>query len=160
MQLSHRPRLDEPGSQPFPAVECLVAEHRTEGTALTDEGAELSDVPLPAEGTESHATLLVAEHLAGHMALHPDGAGPAAIPLPQIAAFLAQARDTHGRLWRRSAREDGGEHELAAQAVQRLLRLDLVRRSGAAILPLPALARYRLGALPVQLAQPVQASLL
>ena len=42
----------------------LVAEQRAEGTALTDDGAALSDLALPAEGTESHATLLVAEHLA------------------------------------------------------------------------------------------------
>lgn len=126
----------------------LAAEHRAEGSALTDDDAELSDEALPAEGTDAHATLLVAEHLAQHLACQPAGAAapdrPAELPASRIAAFLAAARDTHGRHWRKAAREAGGEHALAEQALQRLARLSLVRRRGDAVLPLPAVARYRL----------------
>ena len=39
-------------------------EQRAEGLALIDDGGALTDVAMPAEGTEAHATLLVAEHLA------------------------------------------------------------------------------------------------
>lgn len=134
----------------------LVAEHRAEGSALTDDEAELSDVLLPAEGTEAHATLLLAEHLAQCLQVAPDAAPSVA----GCAAFLAAARDTQGRYWRRAAREPGGEHELAAQALQRLARLGLVRLHDAHVTPLPAVARYRLGTPPAEPAAPVQASLL
>lgn len=119
----------------------LVAEHRCEGTALTDGDAELSDVLLPAEGTEAHATLLVAEQLAGLARTAPGRA----LPVDEVAAFLAAARDTHGRYWRKAAREPGGEHLLAEQALQRLARLGLVRLAEGQVQPLPAVARYRLG---------------
>jgi uncharacterized protein (TIGR02678 family) len=42
----------------------LVAEQRTEGLALVDETGLLTDVAMPAEGTDAHVTLLVAEYLA------------------------------------------------------------------------------------------------
>ena len=41
----------------------LVAEQRAEGLALVDETGVLTDVAMPAEGTDAHATLLVAEYL-------------------------------------------------------------------------------------------------
>ena len=145
----------------------LVAEQRAEGTALVDEGAELSDIALPAEGTESHATLLVAEYLAGRLrggdapqpavtstpTSTPTTGSPAspasprsAVPVSDVAAFLARARDTHGRFWRKQAREPGGEHELAAAALQRLHALRLLCMQGDQVTPKPALARYTLGA--------------
>src|SRR5665213_4438954 len=43
----------------------LVAEQRAEGLALVDEVGLLTDVAMPAEGTDAHVTLLVAEYLAG-----------------------------------------------------------------------------------------------
>ena len=42
----------------------LTAETRAEGLALVDETGALTDVAMPAEGTEAHATLLVADFLA------------------------------------------------------------------------------------------------
>lgn len=42
----------------------LVAEQRAEGLALVDDSGSLTDVAMPAEGTDAHATLLVAEYLA------------------------------------------------------------------------------------------------
>ncbi len=130
----------------------LGAEHRAEGSALTDDDAELSDVLLPAEGTESHATLLVAELLAAHR-----GAG---LALDEVAAHLARVRETQGRYWRKSAREPGGERELARLALQRLAQLGLARLQGDAATALPAVARYRLAALLADDGAPRQATLL
>jgi uncharacterized protein (TIGR02678 family) len=136
----------------------LVAEQRAEGTALTDDGAELSDIALPAEGTEAHATLLVAEHLAAR--LRQRDASTVAVAVADIAAFLARARDTHGRFWRKQAREPGGEHALAAAALQRLSDLGLLQLHGAQATPRPALARYTLGAAVLAPdARPAQATL-
>ena len=42
----------------------LAVEQRAEGLALADESGTLTDVSMPAEGTEAHVTLLVAEFLA------------------------------------------------------------------------------------------------
>lgn len=120
----------------------LAAEQRAEGTALTDEGAELSDIALPAEGTEAHATLLVAEHLAARLRR----GEPAPQAVADIAAFLADARQVHGRYWRKQAREPGGEHELAAAALQRLAQLKLLRLQDGQVFTRPAIARYKLGA--------------
>ena len=54
----------------------LVAEQRAEGLALVDEAGVLTDVAMPAEGTDAHATLLVAEYLAsGHSRRPTDAAG-------------------------------------------------------------------------------------
>jgi uncharacterized protein (TIGR02678 family) len=119
----------------------LVAEQRAEGTALVDEAAELSDVALPAEGTEAHITLLLAEHLAGRLR-----SGQAvAWTMAELTEFVAQARERHGRYWRKSAREAGSEHELAHVAVTRLLQLKLLRRDGAdRVVAQPAIARYTL----------------
>lgn len=120
----------------------LVAEQRAEGLALTDDAGLLTDVPMPAEGTEAHATLLVAEYLA-RRARDPSAAGAAR--LEDIEVFVASAREQYGRYWRKSAREPGGERELAAIAVGRLEQLQLVRRNGNELHVLPALARFSLG---------------
>lgn len=120
----------------------LAAEQRAEGLALVDEDGELTDVAMPAEGTDAHATLLVAEHLAERLRAD-DTARPVAEA--DIATFLAGVRERYGRYWRRSAREEGAEHELARCALERLAQLRLVERTAAQVRPLPALARYALG---------------
>lgn len=118
----------------------LVAEQRAEGLALTDEAGALTDVAMPAEGTEAHVTLLVAEYLAQLARRH----SSAVAVEDDIAAFLRDARDRFGRYWRKSAREPGAEIELAAIAVDRLRKLQLVVREAGSIRPLPALARFSL----------------
>jgi len=82
----------------------LTAETRAEGLALVDETGALTDVAMPAEGTEAHATLLVADFLArGWRQSRPgrrDGAGKAnghaapdvPIRTADIVAFLREAR--------------------------------------------------------------------
>jgi uncharacterized protein (TIGR02678 family) len=127
----------------------LVAEQRAEGLALVDEGGLLTDVAMPAEGTDAHVTLLVAEHLAADKRrLRKDGADTAQAPVMRehdIADFLHEAKGKYGRYWRKSAREPGAERELAAIAIDRLEKLQLAVRKAGAVHPLPALARFALG---------------
>lgn len=121
----------------------LVAEQRAEGVALVDADGTLTDIAMPAEGTEAHVTLLVAEFLADRRR---DGsASTASIAFTDITAFVAKARECYGTYWRKSARVQGAEHELASGAVARLLKLQLVSADGENIRPLPALARFAVG---------------
>ncbi|MGH8629806.1 MAG: TIGR02678 family protein [Burkholderiales bacterium] len=121
----------------------LVAEQRAEGLALTDEAGTLTDITMPAEGTEAHATLLVAEHLAGHARRQTDQAS--IMTTDAIIAFLRDAKDQYGRYWRKSAREPGAERELVDIALDRLQKLQLIVREAGTIRPLPAIARFALG---------------
>jgi uncharacterized protein (TIGR02678 family) len=128
----------------------LVAEHRAEGLALVDETGVLTDVAMPAEGTDAHATLLVAEFLAsGLRQPKTDEVGAALPPVgysdQDVIAFLRDAKSRYGRYWRKSAREAGAERELAAIAIERLEKLQLVMRNADRINPLPAIARFGLG---------------
>ncbi len=114
-----------------------------------DEAGVLTDVAMPAEGTDAHVTLLVAEHLAtGQRQGRADGAGTAqaaGMREHDIADFLHEAKGRYGRYWRKSAREPGAERELAAIAIDRLEKLQLVVRMAGVVQPLPALARFALG---------------
>lgn len=120
----------------------LTAEQRAEGLALTDESGQLTDVSMPAEGTEAHATLLVAEHLAQRLRLDSGSAGTTD---EAVAAFLRGAVERYGRYWRKSVREPGAERELADIALDRLYKLQLIHREEGWIHPRPAIARFALG---------------
>lgn len=120
----------------------LTAEQRAEGLTLTDESGQLTDVSMPAEGTEAHATLLVAEHLAQRLRLDSGSAGTTD---EAVAAFLRGAIERYGRYWRKSVREPGAERELAGIALDRLYKLQLVHREEGWIHPRPAIARFALG---------------
>jgi uncharacterized protein (TIGR02678 family) len=120
----------------------LVPEQRAEGLALVDENGELTDTSLPAQGTASHVTLLVAEYLAG-IGRNDPGRW---IAESEVAAFIQKATAEYGRFWSKAAREPGAETELARDALGRLAMLRLVERHGGAVEPLPALARFALGA--------------
>lgn len=118
----------------------LVAEQRAEGVALVDETGGLTDVALPAEGTESHVTLLVAGFLANRRRESGD-----AVTEAEVAGFIRAEAARYGQYWRKSAREPGGEQELAEAALGRLAMLRLISWKDGAICPLPALARVALG---------------
>ena len=122
----------------------LLAEQRAEGLALVDEDGALSDVALPAEGTDAHVALLVAQALAGQVRAAGPGQPPPGRDADDIATLLRQAREAQGRYWRKSAREPGAEHELAALAIHRLTQLQLLARDGELLRPLPAIARFAL----------------
>lgn len=118
----------------------LTAEQRAEGLALVDDTGDLTDVAMPAEGTDAHVTLLVADYLASaYRQRQPD------VHDADIAAFLCDAKDRFGRYWRKSAREPDAQYELAAIALDRLEKLRLILRHDGIVHPRPALARFALG---------------
>ncbi len=128
----------------------LVAEQRAEGLALTDEIGSLTDVLMPAEGTDAHATLLVAEYLANRarqrsMERAEIAGSLSPVPEQDITAFLCDAKERFGRYWRKSAREPGAERELTAIAIERLEKLQLIERTEGSVRARPALARFALG---------------
>ena len=116
----------------------LVPELRFEGLALVDEEGELSDRQLPAVGTLAHATLLLAEHLAAASRDEPQRLHS----MHELAAYLRTAADRYGRYWRKEARAPGAEAELAAQAIECLEALNLVRKVQGSVWARPALMRY------------------
>lgn len=120
----------------------LVAEQRAEGLALADEGGQLTDVAMPAEGTDAHVTLLVAGHLAARLR---EARAPIEVDIDEIALFLRDAAGRYGRYWRKSARAPGAERELTALAIARLHRLGLLAGDDVRVKPLPAIARFTLG---------------
>jgi len=121
----------------------LVAEQRAEGLALADETGTLTDISMPAEGTEAHITLLVAELLSSKLQ---EGGKPIDRLLESdVASFIDEARERYGRYWRRSAREPGTQRELAEIALERLRKLRLITLSPDGIRPLPAISRFAVG---------------
>ena len=121
----------------------LLPEQRAEGLALIDAEETLTDIAMPAEGTEAHVTLLVAEFLANR---HRDrGAEDTLTTLDEITAFLVEAKESYGTYWRKSARAPGAEVELAGIALNKLQKLQLITYTGDKVQPLPALARYAVG---------------
>jgi uncharacterized protein (TIGR02678 family) len=128
----------------------LVGEVRREGIALVDPEGTLTDVGMPEEGTEGHATLLVAEFLAAEA--RRAGAGPGlsdrnvgtVVPLEAVVAHLATKKREHRAHWRKDALAPGAEEGLARDAIARLQSLRLVRCSHSGVSPLPALGRFRL----------------
>ena len=107
--------------------------------ALTDESGQLTDVAMPAEGTDAHVTLLVAEHLATRLR---QARAPVRVDTDEIALFLRDAAGRYGKFWRKSARAPGAERELADVAIERLHRLGLLTHSDGIVEPLPAIARF------------------
>ena len=133
----------------------LIAEQRAEGLALADEAGALTDVAMPAEGTDAHATLLVAEFLATAERRGreiPGAARPfaAIIRGQDVIDFLRDSKNSYGKYWRKSAREPGAERELAEIALGRLEKLQLIVRDADTVHPRPALARFALGAAEVR----------
>jgi uncharacterized protein (TIGR02678 family) len=120
----------------------FVPEERMEGFALTDPFGDCSDVGMPEEGTDGHATILVAEFLAARRSESEESV----VPMPAIADFVAAKATEHRTRWRREATVAGHEHEFAKEIVARLAGLGLVRVNRDGVLPMPAIHRFRLRA--------------
>jgi uncharacterized protein (TIGR02678 family) len=116
----------------------LVAEVRAEGIALVDPSGEATDLAMPEEGTDGHATLLLAEYLAGRAT---ERLG-APVGLDELTAEMARLAAAHRAHWRRTAAEPSAEVGLCRMALERLEALGLVRREGGGVVALPALARF------------------
>lgn len=138
----------------------LIPEQRAEGLALVDDAGSLTDVAMPAEGTDAHATLLVAQHLAMRFRQSKTDAFDTVAPMTMrehdIVDFLREAKNEYGRYWRKSARAAGSERELAEIAIVRLEKLQLVVRDAGQVQPLPALARFALGEADIRQAREAQ----
>ncbi len=145
----------------------LEPEVRAEGIAMVDERGDATDVEVPDQGTDGHLTLLVAEELARRLraAVRPSSAGGPSAPPPsgatvadgrpavsptvvvataELEAFVAECIAQHAAHWRRDVRDPGAEVRLAAEAVDRLASIGLVRRADGGVVPLAAVARYAL----------------
>jgi len=119
----------------------LVAEVRAEGIALLDPTGEATDLGMPEEGTDGHATLLLAELLAER--LRSGLAGP--VPLAVLVKHMARLADAHRTHWRKGVTEPGADRALTIQAVRRLAALGLAHETPDGITPRPALARFGYG---------------
>lgn len=114
-------------------------EVRAEGLALLDPTGEATDLRMPEEGTDGHATLLLAEHLAV-------ADGP--VERTRLHVWMREQAVRHRAYWRKTTREPGGAETLCDTAVGRLVALGLatVDDAGHTVTARPALARYRAGA--------------
>ena len=121
----------------------MVAEIREEGLAMVDPKRQLTDHPMPEQGTEGHAALLIAEELCQAFT-QPETAADPWVPVSHLEQFLHVQGKKHSHRWRRDDREPAGQRQLLRQVLARLEALHLIRRVGESICPLPALARYRL----------------
>lgn len=114
----------------------LLPELRAEGIAMVDPDDQLTDVRMPEQGTDGHATLLLAEHLAI------SGSTQVAALRRKVKALAKE----YASYWRKTTREPGAENAIVAEALDRLAGLGLVRIEGtgpdAVVRPLPALRRF------------------
>jgi uncharacterized protein (TIGR02678 family) len=120
----------------------LQPEERAEGFALADPFGDCSDLGMPEEGTDGHATILVAEFLASRR----DQSKDEIVSFGVVADFLAVKAKEHCRHWRRDVVVPGSEHDFARKIVARLAGLGLVRVADDYILPMPAIHRFRMRA--------------
>jgi uncharacterized protein (TIGR02678 family) len=115
-------------------------EERAEGFALADPFGDCSDLGMPEEGTDGHATILVAEFLAARHKVADDHA----VAVGVIADFLTVKANEHRRHWRREVTVPGSETDFAYKIIARLAGLGLVRVLGKMVVPMPAIHRFRL----------------
>jgi len=118
----------------------LTPEVRAEGIALLDDRGDLTDLRMPEEGTDGHLTLLLAEHLAGALRDRPG----VAVPHAELERHTAELAGRYASYWRKDATAPDAAPGLTADAVRRLVALDLVVDHPDGVVPLPPIARYAL----------------
>ncbi|MDG4768379.1 TIGR02678 family protein [Solwaraspora sp. WMMD406] len=117
----------------------LVGEVRAEGVAMVDPADELTDVRMPAEGMQSHLTLLLAERIAV--------AGPGGLRVSELHRHTRELARAHRSYWRKHATDPGAEIELVATSVDALRALKLISvepGDDQLVVARPAIARYAL----------------
>ena len=117
----------------------MEIEDRHDGMALSDPRGDCTDLGLPEEGTDGHATLLTAEYLGRLREERPGDV----IPIAVVEQFLTRQAAQFRKFWRKDATAPGSESALARGVLHRLHCLDLVRLLPQGILPMPAIHRYR-----------------
>ena len=121
----------------------LIPEVRREGIAMIDPEELLTDVKMPEEGTDGHATLLIAEHLANR--IREGITDPIRISaLETHAESLVREHQHH---WRKDVGEPGAAGVLLQEALYRMemLRLIELDRKAQTVTPLPAIGRFAVG---------------
>ena len=114
----------------------LTPEIRAEGMAMVDEDDRLTDVRMPENGTDGHATLLIAEQLAGQQSASRRA----------IADWVTGWAQTYKTYWRASISEPGQITMLVGDALDKLAALGLVEVDGDQVRALPAILRFRFDA--------------
>lgn len=119
----------------------LVVEVRSEGMAAIDAEGRLSDVTFPSTSNVAHAALLFADELAHRLR----DAASRAVPRGDLLEMAARIFRRHR--WSKTYSDDpaGAEH-LLDDALEYLASLRLVHIRPEGVLPLPAVARYRVAA--------------
>ena len=118
----------------------LVPEVRREGVALLDAEGDLSDFRLPEQGTRGHAVLLVAEWLARRT----ETTANCVVTTAELTEYVRSLAREHGAHWRKDVAELYGMQQLTEDVLRVMESLRLLLRRGDRIVPLPAIARYRL----------------
>lgn len=122
----------------------LHPEIRAEGVAMVDDRGDATDLEVPDQGTDAHLTLLVAEELAGRLRDGADRSDGTAVVVAtaEVEACVARLVTEHASHWRRDVRDPGAEVRLAADVLDRLAAVGLVRRVAGGVEPRPPIARY------------------
>jgi uncharacterized protein (TIGR02678 family) len=116
----------------------LVPEIRAEGIAMVDPDGDATDLTMPTEGTDGHLALLLAETLATSARERPGQP----VSTADLEARTRQFADQHRAYWRKDTRTPGAEVALTADAIARLVALDLAVTVPGGCLPRPAIGRY------------------
>lgn len=128
----------------------LEPEIRAEGIAMVDDRGDATDLEVPDQGTDGHLTLLVAEELARRLrdaaAAEPGDDGTVVVTTAEVEACVADRIAEHAAHWRKDVRDPGAEVRLAAEVVERLAAVGLVRPVRDGVVPRPAIARYAVSA--------------
>ncbi len=117
----------------------LEPEDRKDGIALSDRTGDCTDLGLPEEGTDGHATLLTAEFLGGQRLAEPGEI----VPMSVVERFLAEQAIKNKGFWRKDTTAPGAEDALAREVLRRLASLDLVRHVPGGVIVMAAIHRYR-----------------
>jgi uncharacterized protein (TIGR02678 family) len=123
----------------------LVQEARREGVAMIDPDELMTDVKMPEEGTDGHATLLIAEHLANRLR----GGVTDPMSISELGGHVETLIRQHQHHWRKDVGEPGAAGVLLHEALRRMemLRLIDLDHQKQAVTPLPAVGRFAVGTL-------------
>lgn len=123
----------------------LLQEARKEGLAMVDPDDMMTDVKMLDEGTDGHVTLLIADYLATRLR----SGREEPLVITELEGYTEMLIREHRAHWRKDVGDQGAATLLTRQALRQLqlLRLIDVNKLEATVSPLPAIARFALGAL-------------
>lgn len=117
----------------------LVSELRAEGVAMLDPIGDATDLTMPVQGTQGHATLLLAEHLA---TLRSRGLG--LVTRGRVHDLVEEWSAANP--WSKESRREGGPARFGNIAIRHLEALGMVSVQGDTVIARPAVMRYAVDA--------------